>query len=91
MLLEPLAHDKATHDAPNSLLASLRAVDSNLLAGSLHRIESRSGDVLFDAGQEVETAYFPLYSTMIALSVVLADGRQVHAGLIGREGAVGAS
>jgi hypothetical protein len=89
MLLETLAPDKSTYDAPNSLLASLRAGDRGLLAGSLHRIESRPGDLLFDAGQEVKTAYFPLYSTTIALSVGLSDGRQVHVGLIGREGAVG--
>src|SRR5215467_11255130 len=78
-----------TDEAANSLLASLGSADRRLLAGRLHRIESRPGDLLFYAGEEVETAYFPLDGATIALSIKLEDGRDVHAGLIGREGVVG--
>lgn len=37
----------------------------------------------------MRTAYFPLVGATIALVISLSDGRDVHAGLIGREGAVG--
>jgi CRP-like cAMP-binding protein len=89
MWLDTSAPDISTYDAANSLLASLGPADQRLLAGRLHRIESEPGDLIFDAGEDVETAYFPLDGATIALSVGLADGRDVHAGLIGREGAVG--
>jgi CRP-like cAMP-binding protein len=88
-MLDTLAPEVRTHEAGNSLLASLGPADRRLLAGHLRRIESRPGDLLFEAGEDVRTAYFPLDGATIALSVGLEDGRDVHAGLIGREGVVG--
>jgi CRP-like cAMP-binding protein len=89
MMLVTLARDMTTYQAANSLLASLGPADTRLLAGRLHPIESQPGDLLFYAGQDLETAYFPLNGATIALSIKLEDGRDVHAGLIGREGVVG--
>jgi CRP-like cAMP-binding protein len=88
-LIGTLTRDVSTNEVANSLLASLGPADTRLLAGRLHRIESRPGDLLFEAGEDVKTAYFPLDGATIALSVGLEDGREVHAGLIGREGVVG--
>ncbi|MDX2203344.1 MAG: Crp/Fnr family transcriptional regulator [Hyphomicrobiaceae bacterium] len=82
-----LAH--AAFEAGNSLLGALRPGERSLLAGRLHWIECYSGERLFSPGEDVRTAYFPLDGTTIALSIQLVDGREVHAGLIGREGAVG--
>jgi CRP-like cAMP-binding protein len=75
--------------ARNALLDAVLPDDRDLLARCLQRIECRSGERLFSAGEDVRTAYFPLDGTTIALSVSLADGSDVHASLIGSEGAVG--
>jgi hypothetical protein len=73
----------------NSLLVMLSPADRMLLAANLTRVECKPLQRLFRAGEDVVAAYFPLEGCTIALSVGLADGRDVHVGLIGREGAVG--
>lgn len=87
--VQPAQLADVAFEAGNALLRGLGRVERSLLAGRLHWIECRAGERLFGAGDDVRTAYFPLNGTTIALSVSLADGRDVHAGLIGREGAVG--
>jgi CRP-like cAMP-binding protein len=80
------------HDAfetRNALLGAVRRSELAFLAGNLQLIECRQGDRLFSPGEEVRSAYFPLDGTTIALSISLADGSDVHASLIGSEGAVG--
>lgn len=84
---EKLAY--AAFDAGNALLGAIHRNERELLAGRLHWVEGRVGECLFDAGEDVRTAYFPLAGATIALSVSLVDGRNVHAALIGREGGVG--
>ncbi len=73
----------------NSLLMMLSPADRMLLASGFTRVECKPLQRLFRAGENVVAAYFPLEGCTIALSVGLADGRDVHVGLIGREGAVG--
>jgi CRP-like cAMP-binding protein len=77
------------HLLGNSLLVMLSPADRMLLAADLTRVECKPLQRLFRAGEDVVAAYFPLEGCTIALSVGLADGRDVHVGLIGREGAVG--
>jgi hypothetical protein len=47
------------------------------------------GESLFEAGDDVAHAHFPLDSTVVALVLPMRDGHAVHATAIGREGAVG--
>lgn len=70
---------EAAFEAGNALLGALRSKDRMLLSGRLQWRDCRSGDRLFNGGEDARTAYFPLGSTTIALSVSLSDGRDVHA------------
>ena len=47
------------------------------------------GENLFEAGDEVAHAHFPLDSTVVALVLPMRDGSAVNAATIGREGAIG--
>lgn len=73
----------------SNLLASLRPADSQVLYPNLVRVEARRGDVLFQAGSDVEFAFFPCHATLVSFIVTVEDGHGVETALIGREGAVG--
>jgi CRP-like cAMP-binding protein len=45
--------------------------------------------VLFEAGEDVHTTYFPCHHTMASLLILTDDSREIEAATIGREGAVG--
>ena len=47
------------------------------------------GDVLIEAGDEVDQIYFPHYG-MLSLLAVLRDGKAIETATVGREGVVGA-
>jgi CRP-like cAMP-binding protein len=73
----------------NNLLRSLREKDIELLGPYLKEQHFQAGTVLYEAGDNVETVYFPTGPTLISYAVELADGRTVETLLVGREGAVG--
>ncbi len=73
----------------NRLLGALSARDFAVLEPHLELISLPRGKVLFEPGDEVDTTYFPCKGTMASLLVVTADGHEVEAATIGREGAVG--
>ncbi|MDB5457730.1 MAG: putative transcriptional regulator, Crp/Fnr family [Caulobacter sp.] len=73
----------------NRLLAALRAADLAALRPHLTPIALTRGQVLFDAGDDVHTTYFPCHATMTSLLVVTRDGQEIEVATIGREGAVG--
>lgn len=52
-------------------------------------IALETGDLVQQRGTGVDVTIFPFGSTMVSLSVALADGRAVEVASIGREGAVG--
>src|SRR6195256_3407686 len=73
----------------NRLLVALGRKDRALIEPHLLlRLLGRS-QVLFEPGEDIETTYFPCRGTMGSLLVVSADGREVEAATIGREGAIG--
>ena len=73
----------------NRLLAALAPRDLALLEPHLEPIALTRGQVLFEPGDDVRTAYFPCLQTMTSLLIVTREGREVEAATIGREGAVG--
>ena len=73
----------------NKLLAALPRNDFQHLLSHLASVALAQGDVLYEAGAEVDEVYFPL-SGMISLLVVMQDGKAIETATVGREGAVGA-
>lgn len=74
----------------NQLLASLLKLDLERLRPSLHRVDLVQGDVIYSAGDNIDTVYFP-ETAVVALLSALEDGSTTEVGLIGREGMVGLS
>jgi CRP-like cAMP-binding protein len=77
-------------DLTNQLLASLLKLDHDRLARHLHHVDLMQGDVIYSAGDNIETVYFP-ETAVVALLSTLEDGSTTEVGLIGREGMVGLS
>jgi CRP-like cAMP-binding protein len=73
----------------NKLLAALPSKDYQLLLPHLTSGQLAQGEVLYEAGAEVDQVYFPL-SGMISLLVVMRDGSGIETATVGREGVVGA-
>lgn len=73
----------------NKLLASLPRGDFDRLLPHLATISLPQGDVLIEAGDEVDQVYFP-HNGMLSLLAVLRDGKAIETATVGREGVVGA-
>ena len=74
----------------NLLLASLPQGDLALLQPHLKLMRVNQHQVLFEAGGEVLTSYFPL-TAIVSLVVGLSDGETVEAAMVGCDGVVSAS
>lgn len=75
--------------ASNQLLRALSRNVFEALAPWIREVEFGYGETLFEAGDDVCEAYFPLDGMVIGLVLPLTDGRTVEVATIGREGAVG--
>jgi len=73
----------------NNLLRRLNGGDYALLAPHLAPEETRSNQLLYSPGDDVETVHFPCGPSLVSYLVTNEDGRDVETILIGREGAVG--
>lgn len=73
----------------NNLLRALTPTDFALLEPALESFSARTGEVLYEPGDNVGHVYFPCEHALVSFRVVLADGRTVETALVGREGAVG--
>jgi CRP-like cAMP-binding protein len=60
-----------------------------MIEDDLHEVALQTGDVLFEAGEDVEFVHFPADGMIAALVLNLSDGATAEAAMIGREGAVG--
>ncbi len=60
-----------------------------MIAPQLELTTRRAGELLYRAGDNVETVYFPCGPSLVSYLVINQDGRAVEAILVGREGAVG--
>ena len=77
------------HFAANRLLSTFSVAERALLEPSATLVELRRGEILFEAGTDVPATHFPSAGTVVAIVVVVADGRTVEVATIGKEGAVG--
>jgi CRP-like cAMP-binding protein len=73
---------------PNKLLAAFPAEDIAALEPHLETIDLSSGRVLYECGQTIRHAYFPL-NCVVSLVAVLEDGRSAEVALFGCEGVTG--
>jgi CRP-like cAMP-binding protein len=80
---------KASHPLDNKLLSSLPRDHFDRLLPHLSTLSMQQGNVLFEAGDEVDQVYFPHYG-MLSLLAVLRDGKAIETATVGREGVVGA-
>jgi CRP-like cAMP-binding protein len=73
----------------NKLLASLPRDDFDRLLPHFVTVSPPQGEVLTEAGDEVDQIYFP-HNGMLSLLTVLRDGKAIETATVGREGVVGA-
>lgn len=73
----------------NQLLRVMPRSVLDLLRPAFDVIQVTLGEVLFEPGDDMTHAYFPLGGTILSLVIPLHDGSAVEAATVGREGAVG--
>jgi CRP-like cAMP-binding protein len=73
----------------NSLLARLPHEDQLALSSHFEDVEFARGQVLFEPGDDVEHAFFPLRGCMVALVIHMPDGKLAETAAVGFEGALG--
>jgi CRP-like cAMP-binding protein len=73
---------------PNRLLVALPPEDRYRLTSNGGRVRLHSGTVLFEAGERVRHAFFPL-SGMASIISITPEGKSVGVAAIGSEGMVG--
>jgi CRP-like cAMP-binding protein len=74
----------------NFLLSRLDNKTAEDLSSHLHVAELRRGEVLADSYKRVQRVYFP-HSGIISSVVEMKNGRAIETGLVGRDGAFGAT
>jgi len=79
----------STNPLDNKLLASLPRNDFEALRSHLAAISLMQGDIVYEAGAEVDYVYFP-HGGMFSLLAVMRDGKAIETATVGREGVVGA-
>ena len=75
--------------AGSDLLSALRQDDLALLEPRLVECRLKSGEIIYNPGDNVEYCYFPTDGAMSSYFVEMEDGMAVETILIGREGALG--
>src|SRR5258706_13731101 len=73
----------------NQILKLLPRTAQDFLLPFLEQVKWERGESLFEPGDNVTHAHFPLGPTVISFILPMRDGRAVEAATIGREGAVG--
>jgi CRP-like cAMP-binding protein len=86
----PPAGGRATSAARgNQVLKLLPQAALKTLDPAFEFVDVGFGESLFEAGDDVAHAYFPLDSTVVTLVLPMRVGRTVEAATIGREGSIG--
>jgi CRP-like cAMP-binding protein len=80
---------KAGSPRENRLLASLSNADFAMIQPWLSATVLKQGTLLQEAGEPIESVYFP-HSGMLSLLAVMADGIGVEIAMVGRESTAGA-
>jgi CRP-like cAMP-binding protein len=82
-------HAPSTHPLDNKLLASLPRDEFEALKPHLTAVSLVQGDVIYEAGVEVDYVYFP-HCGMFSMLAVMRDGKAIETSTVGREGVIGA-
>ncbi len=72
----------------NALLAALSAAECERLAGDLELVPLTLGQVLYESGQTMSHAYFPI-DCIVSLLYVMKNGESAEIAVVGNEGVVG--
>ena len=72
----------------NQMLNSIPEVEYNLLRPHLESVQLQHHQILHEAGEKIEFAYF-LNQGLASLVVLTSDGHSVEVAIVGREGIVG--
>ena len=86
----PMSESTPTIKLQNRLLSSLVNHDYHRLVSHIRQVDLTLGDVIYSAGDKIESVYFP-ETAVVSLLSTLDDGATTEVGLIGREGMVGLS
>lgn len=73
----------------NAIIETLPFKQGRRFAALCHRVTFNRGDVLWEPGEDLQTAYFPS-SGVISLAMTLDNQSQIGLGLVGHDGMVGA-
>lgn len=86
----PRVHGRAggERETSNDLLDAVPAVDREQLLACATPREMTAGDLVFDAGQRIDSVWFPV-AAVVSILTVLQDGTSVESATIGRESMVG--
>src|SRR3954469_5450058 len=74
----------------NHLLAALPEAEFARLAPHLELVPMKLGEVIYEPGQQLQHAYFPV-SCIVSLQYVLESGASAESAGVGNEGLVGVS
>ena len=72
----------------NALLAALSAAECERLANDLELVPLTLGQVLYEAGQTMSHAYFPI-DCIVSLLYVMKNGESAEIAIVGNEGIIG--
>ena len=72
----------------NAILSSLSAGDAAALRPHLKATHLQQKKVLFEAGDTIDTVYFPI-TAVVSFVVTLATGETTETAMVGKDGAVG--
>ena len=72
----------------NALLAALSAIECRRLVKELELVPLAAGQVLYDAGQTMSHAYFPL-DCMVSLLYTMKNGQLSETAIVGNDGIIG--
>ena len=86
----PMLNSLLHHPSQNHLLAALPVAELDKLMPHLELIHMSSGDILWEARDQLPYAYFPV-SAIISLHYILENGASSEIANIGREGMLGVS
>jgi CRP-like cAMP-binding protein len=72
----------------NALLAALPAAECKRLTGDLELVPLALGQILYDSGQTMSHAYFPI-DCIVSLLYVMENGESAEIAIVGNEGMIG--
>jgi CRP-like cAMP-binding protein len=75
--------------ANNQLLRLLPADAVDAIVPWLEQVELSQGESVFESGDDLTHAYFPLNGMVVGLILPMSDGHALEAATIGREGVIG--